>query len=146
MRKLYLLIAFVFILLMFLIFLNYRNSGSESEICISDKCFKVEVADNPIKRAQGLMFRKELNENSGMLFVFPNSGKYSFWMKNTFIPLDIIWIDENLEVVYIYENAQPCSDECDSIIPDKEAKYVLEINARLAEKYGIEIGDVIKLQ
>ena|SRR3989344_428841 len=143
MRTIYLLIAFI--LLMFLIFLNYRNTGLKSEVCISNNCFRVEVADNPVERAQGLMFRKELKENSGMLFIFDSSEKHSFWMKNTLIPLDIIWIDENKKIVYIYENAQPCRETCDSIIPDKNAKYVLEINTGLARKYEIEIGDGVKI-
>ncbi len=116
-----------------------------SKVIINEKSFNVEIADNPAERAQGLMFRKELKENSGMLFIFPSSEKYSFWMKNTFIPLDIIWIDENLEIVYIHENAQPCKDECNSITPDKEAKYILEINSGLSERYGIEIGNRVEI-
>lgn len=115
------------------------------KVIINEKGFYVEIADNPAERAKGLMFRKELKEDSGMLFIFPNNEKHSFWMMNTFIPLDIIWIDENLEIVYIHENAQPCKDECNSIMPDRDAKYVLEIDSGLAEKYKIKIGDKIKI-
>ncbi|MEK6856623.1 MAG: DUF192 domain-containing protein [Nanoarchaeota archaeon] len=115
------------------------------KVIINEKSFNVEIADNQIERAQGLMFRKELEENSGMLFLFESSGKHSFWMKNTLIPLDMIWIDENLEIVFIFENAQPCEETCDSITPDKNAKYVLEINSGLVEKYNFKIGDEIKI-
>ena len=67
-------------------------------------------------------------------------------MKNTLIPLDIIWINEDLEVVDIHHNAQPCgSEDCNSIIPSKEALYVLEINAGLAERYNLKLGDKIEL-
>ena len=115
------------------------------KVIINEKSFNVEIADNQIERSQGLMFRKELEENSGMLFLFESSGKHSFWMKNTLIPLDMIWIDENLEIVFIFENAQPCEETCDSITPDKNAKYVLEINSGLVEKYNFKIGDEIKI-
>ena len=117
----------------------------QSQVSINSKTFDVEISDSTVERAQGLMFRKMLDDNSGMLFIFPNSDKHSFWMKNTFIPLDIIWIDENLEIVYIHENVQPCKEVCNSITPDKDAKYVLEINAGLLEKYGIEIGEKVEI-
>ena len=115
------------------------------KVIINEKSFNVEIADNQIERAQGLMFRKELEENSGMLFLFESSGKHSFWMKNTLIPLDMIWIDENFEIAYIYENAQPCEETCSSIAPDKNARYVLEINSGLVEKYNFKVGERIKI-
>lgn len=133
------------ILSMLFILLLVGCSQKQSEVLINEKAFNTEIADNNIERAKGLMFRKSLDESSGMLFIFPNSEKHSFWMKNTFIPLDIIWIDEDLEIVYIHKNAQPCRETCNSIIPDKEAKYVLEINAGLVEKYGIKIGNGVEI-
>ena len=77
-----------------------------------------------------------------ILFVFPKQGLYAFWMKNTFIPLDIIWIDEEQKVVFIKKDALPCqTDICQSINPEKEAKYVLELKAGIAELIGLKIGD-----
>ena len=78
---------------------------------------KVEIADTPEKRAEGLMFRDHLNENSGMFFVFDEESSHSFWMKNTLIPLDIIWINADKKVVYIKHKAQPCNEECESFYP-----------------------------
>ena len=129
------------LLIFILIFLSGCDYSKPSLVSLNGKTFEVEIADTQLERAQGLMFRKELKENSGMLFIFPESDKHSFWMKNTFIPLDIIWIDENFKIVYIYENAQPCRESCNSITPNKDAKYVLEINSGLAEKYEMKIGD-----
>ncbi|MBS3151151.1 DUF192 domain-containing protein [Candidatus Woesearchaeota archaeon] len=144
MRRIYILIAIlIFIILIISLVLIYKNP--ESKVCISNNCFRVEIADNPVERAGGLMFRKELEENSGMLFIFDSSGEHSFWMKNTLIPLDIIWIDENKEIVYIYENAQPCNQVCNSVTPNKEAKYVLEINSGLVEKYNFKTGEGVRI-
>ena len=110
--------------------------------CYEDNCFNVELADNPEERSGGLMFRQELEENWGMLFLFDEESKYPFWMKNTLIPLDIIWIDDDYKIVFIKENAQPCKENaCPNIIPNKKAKYVLEINAGIADKIGLEVGD-----
>ena len=107
-------------------------------------CFYVEIADTTEKQTKGLMNRENLDENRGMLFIFDNEGIYSFWMKNTLIPLDIIWLNENKEVVFIKNNAQPCEEEnCPSIKPDKEAKYVLEINGGMVDKIGLKIGDYL---
>ena len=133
------------LLIFILIFLSGCDYSKPSLVSLNGKTFEVEIADTQLERAQGLMFRKELKENSGMLFVFPDSGRHSFWMKNTFIPLDIIWVDENFKIVYIYENAQPCRDICDSITPSKDARYVLEINSGLAEKYNFNMGDRVEI-
>lgn len=105
--------------------------------------FDIELADTPAKRARGLMHRFEMKKNQGMFFVFPESIIQSFWMKDTFIPLDIIFIDEDLVVVEFFENAQPMSTE--PIISYEPAMYVLEINAGLIDKKNISVGDVVSL-
>ena len=122
-------------------------SSSINQVCFESNCFIVDVSDNSLERTQGLMFRSSLDENKGMLFIFPESGLYSFWMKNTLIPLDIIWINKNLEVADIKKDAQPCVTEtCNNYSPSSEALYVLEINSNLTEKYGINVRDKIELK
>jgi len=114
-----------------------------SSVCIKNNCFQVELATTPATRDRGLMYRKELDQNKGMLFIFDNMGIYPFWMENTLIPLDMIWIDNSYKIVFIGQNVQPChSLICPSVIPSAQAKYVLEINAGICQKIGLKIGDV----
>jgi len=111
-------------------------------VCFKEHCFKVEVADSENKRKLGLMNRQSLPEDTGMLFLFEKEGIYSFWMKDTFIPLDIIWIDKNNEIVFIKKDAEPClQSNCVALNPEGLAKYVLEINAGQAEKLKLEVLD-----
>ncbi len=107
----------------------------------------VEVAIDPETRAQGLMFRESLPRGRGMLFLFPRSDIYSFWMKNTLIPLDMIWIDAEGTVVGVEANVPPCqADPCPSYGPDAEAQYVLELGAGEAARYGIGKGTHLDLR
>lgn len=112
---------------------------------MKDRGFLVEVADTPQSRERGLMWRKKLDRNRGMLFIFDVPGEYAFWMKNTYIPLDIIWIDENKRVVFISKNTQPhlCSNP-PVINPRVRAKYVLEVNAGISDEIKLKIGDEVK--
>jgi hypothetical protein len=88
------------------------------------------------------MDRRHIDYNKGMLFVFDKEGNYPFWMKNTLVPLDIIWINSNCNIVYVKRNAQPCTlDYCPPIYPEKNARYVLEINGGLSNMYNINVGD-----
>ncbi len=98
--------------------------------------FKVEIAATDEERQKGLMFRKNLPEESGMLFIFRDDAIHSFWMKNTYIPLDMIFISSDMMVAGIHRNATPLSEESISI--SKPSRYVLEINAGLSEKFGID--------
>ena len=112
-------------------------------VCVRENCFQVELAQTRIQRDKGLMYREKLDKDKGMLFIFDKEGIYPFWMKDTLIPLDIIWIDGNNKIVFISHNVQPCKSLiCSSIIPPGPAKYVLEINAGLAVENQIKIGDV----
>ncbi len=130
-----------------IIFLTACQTMDKNEICINETCFEIEIRDDDEERAEGLMNREKLDNNKGMLFVFDGSSKYSFWMKNTLIPLDIIWINENLEIAWIAENVNPCEeDPCPSYIPQDQAKYVLEINGGLSEKYGFKVDDKVELK
>lgn len=119
----------------------------ENKVCFGENCFFVELAKNKLEIEKGLMNRDKLAGNEGMLFIFPKEKVYSFWMKNTLIPLDIIWIDKNKKVVFIKENAQPCKSLiCPSINPLVKAGYVLEINGGLAKKNGIKLNDTVLFQ
>ena len=110
------------------------------KVCINDKCFEVQIADTAQKRAQGLMYRENLKQDKGMLFVFEKEGFHSFWMKNTLISLDIIWINQNKEVVHAERNVLPCKEDlCPKYRPSQKALYVLEVNP----ESNIKIGDKV---
>lgn len=118
-------------------------SETPSRLCFGERCVTLEIARTPEERRQGLMYRTALAAETGMLFIFEQPGYHSFWMKNTLIPLDILWLDENLTVVHIERNVPPCAtDPCPSYRPPVEARYVLEVNAGAAE--GIGVGDAAK--
>jgi uncharacterized protein len=123
------------------------QTNNVSSVVINDEVFKVEIADSQIERTKGLMFRSFLPKDQGMLFIFENTGRHSFWMKNTKISLDIIWIDEDSKIVHIHNEAEPCKEEyCNPIYPSKDAKYVLELNAGIAESLKLEVGNQIKIK
>lgn len=106
-----------------------------------------EVADNPASITRGLMYRLELKENEGMLFIFENSTERYFWMKDTFIPLDIIYIDEDLEIISIARNAQPCiSDPCRTYPSNGNARYVIEVRAGFTKEHNIQVGDLVDIK
>lgn len=105
--------------------------------------FQVELALTPAQQTQGLMYRQELADNAGMLFDFKSDGMRYFWMKNTFIPLDILFIGSDMTIRHIHAFAEP-QDE--TPIPSQyPARYVLEIPAGSAERFSIEIGDNVKI-
>jgi len=99
---------------------------------------KAQMAVTKEELSEGLMFRQSLPENEGMLFDLQKMMIPSMWMKNTLIPLDMLFIDDKGIIVYIKENTVPYSEEL--IVPTTPCRYVLEINAGLSEKYGIKIG------
>jgi len=101
----------------------------------------IEFADNDYERGQGLMYRTEMEENQGMLFVFPYEVNQSFFMKNTIISLDMVFINSNLEIVTIHKNTEPYSLKSNpSTAP---AQYVLETIAGYTDKYKINVGDKV---
>ncbi|MGI9010834.1 MAG: DUF192 domain-containing protein [Nitrososphaeraceae archaeon] len=102
----------------------------------------IEIANDPYEIQKGLMFRKSLEWNNGMLFVYGDERYRSFWMKNTNIPLDIIFVDKNFKIVDIKKNAKPClSYKCPSYPSKAPANYVLEVNGDFVNKNKIQIGD-----
>ena len=146
MDKKYWIVGLVVVLVVVMI-ISWGGRESEdleiSEVCYGATCFQVEVADTQEERAKGLMFRESLCDSCGMLFVYDEEGDYKFWMKNTLIPLDIIWLDSDLKVVYV-ANAVPCvTDGCELYGPSRgiESRYVLEVNRRVVEGIGLGVGD-----
>ena len=147
MKRKYLIFGISALMLLIAIAFVFNLYKTESKVCFGRDCFYVEIADSVEERALGLMFRENLEENGGMLFTFEESGIYPFWMKNTKTPLDMIWIDENFSVVFVAKNVLPCLNEpCSLINPQTNAKFVLEINANLSEKLGIDVGDVAEIR
>lgn len=107
----------------------------------------LEVADTEPVRAGGLMFREHLAPNEGMIFVFPEPGFYPFWMKNTLIPLDMIWLDAQGRIVSIAHSVPPCkADPCPSYPPDATASYVIEVVSGFSRQHTLKAGDVVKLE
>ena len=103
----------------------------------------LEMAKTAGEHQLGLMYRKEMAENSGMFFIFPHEEQRSFWMKNTYLELDIIFIDTDLRVVSMTHRAVPLSE-----VGRKSkgpAKYVVEVHGGEAKKWGLKKGDVLKL-
>lgn len=123
--------------------INNEIDNEISTVRINDAMIYVEVADHTQERIRGLMFRTSLDENSGMLFVFDKEQQLSFWMKNTLIPLDIIFIGNDLKIVDLKENFQPCMPDADCEVYTSLAKYALEVNAGFVRENGIKIGDKI---
>lgn len=108
---------------------------------------RVEVANNDELRAQGLMFRDHLAPDAGMLFFFERDGEYPFWMKNTRIPLDMIWIDASRRVTHVKFEVPPCqADPCPSYPPNAISRYVLEVAGGVARQHGLKAGDVLKFE
>jgi hypothetical protein len=112
------------------------------QACIRDQCFSVNVSVTLYQLEQGLMGVSHMGNQSGMLFVMPSEGIWPFWMKNTEMSLDIIWID-NSTIVFMAKDAAPCSYICRLITPDRPATYVLEINGGTADRLGFSVGDAV---
>ncbi len=144
-----LLLVVLLLLLLAIVLIVLKNYQKEKQarVCFNESCFNVQIANTSEQRSRGLMFQESMPFDQGMLFVFDQEKKHSFWMKNTLIPLDIIWLDAGRQVVFIKENAQPCQQEpCPNIEPTEEAKYVLELNAGAVKAIGLTFGNTMRLE
>jgi uncharacterized membrane protein (UPF0127 family) len=103
---------------------------------------ELKVADTIPKRMHGLMWIESMRGDEGMLFTYPEPSVDSFWMKNTYIPLDFLFLDDDMKVTSVYENAVP-HDEHTHIKPARPMMYAIEINAGLVKKLGIKAGDYL---
>ena len=121
--------------------------AQEPHVVLKGERFFVDLALDSDTQALGLMFRQEMADDHGMLFVFPAEGMRSFWMKNTRISLDIFYFDEEKKLVSVSENARPCkTPRCPSYPSTGPAKYVLELNAGKASELGVQPGDLLELR
>ena len=119
-------------------------------IMISDTVLEVQVADTEPRRVRGLMFQDQLPYDQGMIFVFNEPGIYSLWMLNMQFSLDILWFDENGNIVHIEENIPPCKTAteimaCQSIIPKGEALYILEVTSGFVKEFNITIDSKLNI-
>jgi len=117
-------------------------SASGPWVELGGQRYSIEIADDDAERARGLMFRDEMAADHGMLFVHDSEGPQSYWMKNTRIPLDILYFDDNRRLVSQQRDVPPCSlgDQCPPYPSDAPARYVLELNAGQAAKLKLETG------
>ena len=130
--------------------MEFDESVDYSQVFIyttnSEIMVNVEVADTPQKQSQGLMYRENLKLDHGMLFIFDDESILSFWMKDTLIPLDMIFVDKTFRIINVVDNALPCNIEpCPDYSSEKPAKYVIEVNAGFAKTNDIEAGDFISI-
>ena len=110
---------------------------------------QAEVADTAKKRAQGLMYREHLAKDRGMLFTFDQAQPWTFWMKNTKIPLDIIWMNEKKQIIHIARNVPICTradDGCPQYQPNDPAMYVLELGGGEADRLKLERGSRLQFR
>ena len=136
----------LFFLIIFLFLLGCVSTPTTTpRVCFGERCVLVEVSDSPDERSKGLMFRDALPGNNGMLFVFDEESIHGFWMKNTLIPLDGIWINSQGKVVDVI-TMLPCeNDPCKVYTPVESSLYVLEVNAGIVESWNIERGMIAQI-
>ena len=121
-------------------------SSADPWVKLKGQKIYVEVEQDPAYQSLGLMFRTRLEADHGMLFIYSSERYLSFWMKNTKIPLDILYFDSELKLVTMIDNALPCrSETCPSYPSTEPARYVLEINGGLAQQWGVQTGDLMEL-
>lgn len=122
----------------------YTKEPYESKVFLGGEEISVFVADNAILREKGLSGQKSLARNEGMLFVFAEPGLHGFWMKDMHFPIDIIWFDENYQIVDAWERALPDSYP-KVFIPKLKAKFVLEVPAGFFSEHNLKMGNIIKI-
>lgn len=106
---------------------------------------RLELAITEQERELGLMFRDSLAADAGMLFIFDSDGRWPFWMKNTFIPLDVVWLDSSGVITDLRLDVQPCRrDPCPSYAPRAPGRAVLELKAGVAAAHGLAAGQTLR--
>lgn len=109
--------------------------------------FDIEIAADDAARARGLMFRDSMPDDHAMLFTFDDMRPRAFWMKNTYIPLDILFFDQDYKLVSMQQHLPPCrQDPCTLYPSTAPAQYALELNSGMAEKLGVKPGDKLSVK
>lgn len=153
MKKVFIAYGALVVLVIILAIARFRGiplvpSIGGASVEIASQKYDVEIADDEKELQKGLSGRSSLGQNKGMLFIFERKDKYTFWMKDTKIPLDIIFIDDN-KIVDMYKNVPPQDGKENAVLPlytsKAPANFVLEINGGLADKNGFKIGDTITI-
>jgi len=133
----------IFSALTILVSVSVSACASEPRVVLhtaqGDVPVTVELATTPSQQAVGLMYRKELGASAGMLFVFPSAVEHPFWMKNTVLPLDMIFLGDDRKIVGIVKDAVPFTTTPRTVTAP--SRYVLEVNAGFSEKHGLATGD-----
>lgn len=120
-------------------------AGEKKLINFKGNSFVAEVVETRQEQEKGLMYVSRLAPEEGMLFVYPDETRRSFYMKNTYLPLDLIWMDKEKRAVFIKKNAAPGdSDIYETVYPQEKAMYVLELNAGSVDRVGLKVGDVLQ--
>lgn len=146
MRKNYVVLAAGVAVVLSLASCRNRTVDDGPRACFEHNCVALEIAATPQERARGLQEREHLSDGEGMLFVFERAGRHSFWMKDTLISLDIIWLDAARRVVDVKIRVPPCADDpCPNYTPQGEARYVLEVRGGLSEQWGLGKGDRVEI-
>lgn len=134
-----------------LLFLSLALAGCASggvQVELKGRRFTVDIADEHEERAQGLMYRESMADDRGMLFIFADDTPQAFWMKNTFIPLDIMYFDGERRFVSAHYRVPTCKyggDRCPNYPSEGDARYVLELNAGVGAALDLRAGDTINL-
>ena len=123
---------------------SFKHASLRIETDRGPVLLDVEVADTEPKRQHGLMFRRALGDNGGMIFLFDRARQITMWMKNTYIPLDMVFIGDDWRILRIAREAEPLSTEIISSV--HPASRVLEIGGGQAQKLGLKAGDAVWLQ
>lgn len=148
MKKIYLVFGCIFAIVLFFLFFKRENSDLV-QITLKGKnssvSYFVEIADTAEKAEMGLMWRKSMPQNQGMLFIFPYPSIIKMWMKNTYIPLDMIFFNAQNQVICLRENAVPLDDKNIISCPYPASK-VLELNAGEIKGKNIQLGDKLSVK
>ncbi|MDQ5908346.1 MAG: uncharacterized protein QG599_437 [Pseudomonadota bacterium] len=133
--------------LLLLITFNAALAMDQAQVTVGSATFQIEIAQTPGERTQGLMYRRKLPPDQGMLFVQP-PGRAVFWMKNTYIPLDLLYFDAEGRLAQIVAEVPPCkTPDCPTYPSDTATiRYILELNAGAAAQHRIQIGDRLRLE
>jgi len=142
-EKKYWVLAGVLTIVIILSYPKYENKNDNKiPVQVNGVTIRVEIAKTSTQQSKGLMHRKELPQNEGMLFPFKYDGNHSLWMKNTLIPLDMVWLNSQKEIVHIEHNAPPCKKvPCPTYASPYKSRYVIELNGGWSIENNLKLGD-----